>query len=302
MRLVVALGGNALLERGEAPDCRDPGARTSTMPSRRSPPLARANDLVITHGNGPQVGLARRSRAPRDPALPQPYPFDVLGAQTQGMIGYWLVQALRERSARPPGGVPRQPDAGRRGRPGVRRPTKFVGPVYGERRRAAGRRARAGQSARTAHAGDGSCPHPSRSRCSSCDRSRCWSSSGAIVVCAGGGGIPVRAQTRPAPARGRGGHRQGPHRRAARLGTSARTRCCSSPTSRRSRMGFGTPHARPIHRARRPPSFGRRLPCRLDGTEGRGRAAGSSRRRARSPRHRPARRRRRHSWTGPVER
>ncbi len=56
-------------------------------------PLARDHDLVITHGNGPQVGLLALESA-SDPDLPHPYPFDVLGAQTQGMIGYFLLQAF----------------------------------------------------------------------------------------------------------------------------------------------------------------------------------------------------------------
>ena len=74
-------------------------------------PLARDHDLVITHGNGPQVGLLALESA-SDPDLPHPYPFDVLGAQTQGMIGYFLLQALENAL---PGQVGRQPhlsDAG----------------------------------------------------------------------------------------------------------------------------------------------------------------------------------------------
>ena len=59
-------------------------------------PLAADHDLVITHGNGPQVGMLALESA-HDPAISRPYPFDVLGAQTQGMIGYWLIQALRMR-------------------------------------------------------------------------------------------------------------------------------------------------------------------------------------------------------------
>ena len=93
MRIVAALGGNALLHRGERPD-----AATQTANVVRSvtalAPLAEDHELVITHGNGPQVGvLALESAADR--RLTAPYPFDVLGAQTQGMIGYWLLQALQ---------------------------------------------------------------------------------------------------------------------------------------------------------------------------------------------------------------
>lgn len=57
-------------------------------------PLARTHDVVVTHGNGPQVGMLALESA-RDPALTRPFSLDVLGAQTQGMIGYWLVRTLR---------------------------------------------------------------------------------------------------------------------------------------------------------------------------------------------------------------
>src|SRR6202000_3367515 len=89
----VALGGNALLERGERPDSDIQEAHVTSAVDALKPMLG-SHQLVITHGNGPQVGvLAVESVG--DPALSRPYPFDVLGAQTQGMIGYWLIQALR---------------------------------------------------------------------------------------------------------------------------------------------------------------------------------------------------------------
>jgi carbamate kinase len=92
MRLVVALGGNALLERGEKPDAEIQEHHIAQAVDALAP-LCRDHDVVITHGNGPQVGLlALESGA--DPALSHAYPLDSLGAQTQGMIGYWLAQAL----------------------------------------------------------------------------------------------------------------------------------------------------------------------------------------------------------------
>jgi carbamate kinase len=93
MRVVVALGGNALLERGEPPDSDIQESHVAKAVAALQPLLHR-HDLVVTHGNGPQVGVLALESA-GDPALSRPYPFDVLGAQTQGMIGYWLVQALR---------------------------------------------------------------------------------------------------------------------------------------------------------------------------------------------------------------
>ena len=85
MRIVVALGGNALLERGEKPDAEIQEHHVQQAVAALAP-LAAAHDLIVTHGNGPQVGLLALESA-RDPALTRPYSLDVLGAQTQGMIG-----------------------------------------------------------------------------------------------------------------------------------------------------------------------------------------------------------------------
>src|ERR1700687_5172521 len=93
MRIIAALGGNALLERGEPPESAIQEAHVVTAVRARAP-RASDHDLAITHGNGPQVGMLALESA-HDPDLSRPYPFDVLGAQTQGMIGYWLVQALQ---------------------------------------------------------------------------------------------------------------------------------------------------------------------------------------------------------------
>ena len=92
MKVVVALGGNALLERGEPPVAEIQQKHVIAAVEALAP-LAREHDLVITHGNGPQVGLLALESA-RDPDLPHPYPFDSLVAETQGMIGYFLLQAL----------------------------------------------------------------------------------------------------------------------------------------------------------------------------------------------------------------
>ena len=128
MRLVVALGGNALLERGETPLAEIQEKHVQVAVDALAP-LARDHDLVITHGNGPQVGLLALESA-TDPALPHPYPFDVLGAQTQGMIGYFLLQALE--NALPGQEVVSlicQTLVGSDD-PAFDHPTKFVGPVY----------------------------------------------------------------------------------------------------------------------------------------------------------------------------
>ncbi len=93
MRIVVALGGNALLKRGEKPDASTQIANVELAAGQLAR-LAEEHELVITHGNGPQVGVLALESA-NDERLSEPYPFDTLGAETQGMIGYWLLQAMQ---------------------------------------------------------------------------------------------------------------------------------------------------------------------------------------------------------------
>jgi carbamate kinase len=189
MRLVVALGGNALLERGETPLAEIQEKHVQVAVDALVP-LARDHDLVITHGNGPQVGLLALESA-TDPALPHPYPFDVLGAQTQGMIGYFLLQALE--NALPGHEVVSlicQTLVGADD-PAFDHPTKFVGPVY-EREEAERLARRRGWQIRP----DGGSwrrvvASPEPHSLVEMATIRTLVANGATVVCAGGGGIPV---------------------------------------------------------------------------------------------------------------
>lgn len=98
MRIVVALGGNALLLRDHRPDA-EPQRRRVLAAARALAEATHGHDLVVVHGNGPQVGmLARESRA--DPALDAPYPLADLTAETQGLIGHWIAAGFR--AADPP--------------------------------------------------------------------------------------------------------------------------------------------------------------------------------------------------------
>lgn len=130
MRLVVALGGNALLRRGERPDAALQLDNIQTA-AKALVPLAQEHELILCHGNGPQVGLLALESA-ADATLSRPYPLDVLGAQTQGMIGYWLAQCLRNAGVtKPVVGLVTQTlvdghDAS------FDAPSKFIGPVYDE--------------------------------------------------------------------------------------------------------------------------------------------------------------------------
>ena len=111
MRIVIALGGNALLHRGERPDAAPQLDQVAKVAGPIAD-LARAHEVVLVHGNGPQVGLLALESA-ADQSLSRPYPLGDLVAETQGLIGYWLQQAIR----RHPGVAcrdPRDPDSRRR--------------------------------------------------------------------------------------------------------------------------------------------------------------------------------------------
>lgn len=128
MRIVIALGGNVLLRRGENPDA-DIQHRHVLRAARSIAPLAVDHQLIICHGNGPQIGLLAHESG-TDRALSVPYPLDALGAQTQGMIGYWLVQELANAGVRKPVvALVTQPDVDPDD-PAFAEPTKFIGAGY----------------------------------------------------------------------------------------------------------------------------------------------------------------------------
>ena len=129
MRVVAALGGNALLRRGEPLDA-ETQRRNVAVAAHALAGLAAEHELVVTHGNGPQVGLL----ALQAEAYPEggAYPLDVLGAESEGMIGYLLQQGLR--NALPDRSVATLltqvlVDGGD---PAFGSPSKPIGPVYGE--------------------------------------------------------------------------------------------------------------------------------------------------------------------------
>ncbi|WP_413712348.1 carbamate kinase [Rhizobium sp. Rhizsp82] len=189
MRVVIALGGNALLRRGEAMTA-DSQRRNARVAAQAIAPLAAEHEVVITHGNGPQVGLLALQGAAYKPE--EAYPLDVLGAETEGMIGYMLEQELGNL-------LPfEQPlatlltmvevDAGD---PGFQNPTKFVGPVYdkGEADRIRGEKGwvfkQDGDKWRRVVAS------PAPKRIFEIRPIRWLLEQRTIVICAGGGGIPT---------------------------------------------------------------------------------------------------------------
>lgn len=192
MRVVVALGGNALLRRGEPAEAATQRTHVLEVASALAA-LATDHELVITHGNGPQVGLlALEADAYKAVA---PYPLDILGAESQGMIGYLLVQALASE-------LPRRAVVALLTQvlvdgddPAFASPTKPIGPVYSEkeaRELAAGRGwtvARDGEYFRRVVAS----PEPKGVvELQAIER---LVAAGTLVVCAGGGGIPVVADS-----------------------------------------------------------------------------------------------------------
>jgi carbamate kinase len=186
VRIVVALGGNALLRRGQKADA-DVQEANVVRAVEALAPLAQHHELVITHGNGPQVGVLALQSA-SDPNLTTPYPFDVIGAQTQGMIGYWLLQSMQ--NGRQVAAIINQTLV-EANDPAFDDPTKFVGEVYTatEAGKLADERGWIlkpdGESWRRVVGS------PKPQRVVETRLIRLLLNSGAIVVCAGGGGVPV---------------------------------------------------------------------------------------------------------------
>lgn len=181
MRIVIALGGNALLRRGQRPD-PEVERENARVAARSVAEIARRHSVVITHGNGPQIGMM---------ALATDDTLDLLGAATEGMIGYMLEQELR--NALPGWSVATlltqtlvDPDD-----PAFDDPTKFIGPVYTETeaRRLAEERgwsvARDGEGYRRVVAS------PTPREILELPEIEVLVHRGTLVVCSGGGGIPV---------------------------------------------------------------------------------------------------------------
>src|SRR5215510_10219835 len=128
MLIVVALGGNALLRRGE-PMTADNQRRNVRIAAQALAPIAERHRLVIGHGNGPQVGLLALQGSAYTKV--ETYPLDVLGAQTEGMIGYMIEQELGNLLPfdRPFATLLTMIEVDPND-PAFNNPTKFIGPVY----------------------------------------------------------------------------------------------------------------------------------------------------------------------------
>ena len=189
MLVVVALGGNALLKRGE-PMTAEVQRQNVRVAAKALAPVAKQHRLVLSHGNGPQVGLLALQGAAYNAV--DPYPLDVLGAETEGMVGYMIEQELGNLL---PFEVPFatiltmvEVDPAD---PAFKDPTKFIGPVY--------ERADADQLAAEkswSFKQDGAkwrrvVPSPQPRRIFEIRPIKWLLEQGTIVICAGGGGIPT---------------------------------------------------------------------------------------------------------------
>jgi carbamate kinase len=189
MRIVIALGGNALLRRSD-PMTTEVQRRNVRTAAEAIAPLAAEHSVVVVHGNGPQVGLLALQADAYHGA--EPYPLDVLDAGTQGMIGYLIQQELR--SVMPPESqvatlltmIAVDPAD-----PAFANPTKFVGPVYDQDAAHALAADKGWTFRQDGDAWRRVVPSPRPQRILEIQPITWLLQQGAVVICAGGGGIPT---------------------------------------------------------------------------------------------------------------
>ena len=198
MRVIVALGGNALLRRGEPLTAENQRANARAACEALGP-VAQEHELVISHGNGPQVGLLALQGAAY--AEVPTYPLDLLGAQTEGMIGYLIQQELgnvlpfEKHLATLLTQIEVDPND-----PAFQDPTKPIGPIY-TAEQAEQLAAEKGWNFKP----DGDSmrrvvPSPLPKRIFGLETIKVLLDDGAVVICAGGGGIPVMYTDEKVPA------------------------------------------------------------------------------------------------------
>jgi carbamate kinase len=188
VRVVAALGGNALLRRGEPPEA-DAQRRNLARAATALAELALEHELVLTHGNGPQVGLLALQAEAYETV--RPYPFDVLVAESEGMVGYMLDQTLGNLLPERPIATLLTQVVVHESDRAFAHPSKPVGPVYSPKQ-ATRLAAERGWSV----APDGSywrrvVPSPQPRRIVELATIRLLVDAGVLVICGGGGGVPV---------------------------------------------------------------------------------------------------------------
>lgn len=190
MLVVIALGGNALLRRGEPLTAQNQRENVRTAAASIARVISAGHRVVVTHGNGPQVGLLALQGAAYKPD--EAYPLDILGAETEGMIGYLIEQELENAL---PGNHPvatllTQVEVDARD-PAFKTPTKPVGPVYSKEQAKEIAEARGWTIAPDGKNYRRVVASPSPISIPDTGVIRLLLEHGVIVICAGGGGIPV---------------------------------------------------------------------------------------------------------------
>ena len=189
MRIVVALGGNALLRRGE--DLTAENQRHNIkIAAKALAPIAREHDLIISHGNGPQVGLlALQGEAYK---ANEAYPLDILDAETEGMIGYLIEQELINLlpADRPCATLLTQIEVDPKD-PAFLQPTKPIGPVYSQIEANKLARERGWSIAQDGEHFRRIVASPRPKRIFELGVIELLVNQGIVVICAGGGGIPT---------------------------------------------------------------------------------------------------------------
>ena len=189
MRIVIALGGNALLRRSD-PMTTEVQRRNVAVAAQAIAPLAKEHSIVVVHGNGPQVGLLSLQSEAYTGA--EPYPLDVLDAGTQGMIGYLIQQELRPL-------LPPEHQVATlltmitvdHDDPAFANPTKFVGPVYDKAAADALAAAKGWAFRQDGDSWRRVVPSPKPKQILEIQPITWLLDKGAVVICAGGGGIPT---------------------------------------------------------------------------------------------------------------
>ncbi|MFZ5673208.1 MAG: carbamate kinase [Pseudomonadota bacterium] len=194
MRVVVALGGNALLKRGQQLSAENQRANVKTAAKAIAGIIEAGHEVVISHGNGPQVGLlALQNAAYKEGSS---YPLDVLSAESIGMIGYLIEQELD--NLLPEGKltgtlltqIEVDPDD-----PAFDKPSKPIGPVYDEAEALEIGKARGWVMGRDGNKFRRLVASPLPKRIFQIEVIRLLVAHAVTVICAGGGGIPVITQT-----------------------------------------------------------------------------------------------------------